>query len=209
MVIIPDSAAGVDGLTFTVGQITWTTGVNSFTIAATKVVQIQSASTTSSSATALTTLATTLTTPAMAPTMPTTRQPLPRYQGRTIDNTDLIEAIDQVGHNLSQTLTLVDSIQNQSTEQVSLHHNRSTQPVQVHRPTRLDIDLVVTATPKGCMVRLCPVPTPGLRLLMEDCQAFPYGLENATFEYAYHTPHMFMGPTERDHALDLYFLDIL
>jgi hypothetical protein len=33
-----------------------------------------------------------------------------------IDNTDLIEAIDQVGHKLSQTLTLVDSIQNQSTE---------------------------------------------------------------------------------------------
>jgi hypothetical protein len=31
MVIIPDSAAVADGLTFTVGQITWTTGVNSFT----------------------------------------------------------------------------------------------------------------------------------------------------------------------------------
>jgi hypothetical protein len=30
MVIIPDSAAVVDGLSFTVGQITWTTGVNSF-----------------------------------------------------------------------------------------------------------------------------------------------------------------------------------
>jgi hypothetical protein len=56
------------------------------------------------------------TTPAMAPTTPTTRRPLPRYKGRTIDNTDLIEAIDQVGHKLSQTLTLVDSIQNQSTK---------------------------------------------------------------------------------------------
>jgi hypothetical protein len=33
-----------------------------------------------------------------------------------IDNTDLIEAIDQVGHKLSQTLTLVDLIQNQSTK---------------------------------------------------------------------------------------------
>jgi hypothetical protein len=29
-----------------------------------------------------------------------------------IDNADLIEAIDQVGCKLSQTLTLVDSIQN-------------------------------------------------------------------------------------------------
>jgi hypothetical protein len=81
-----------------------------------------------------------------------------------IDNTDRIEAIDQVGHKLSQTLTLVDSIQNQSTEQVLLHHNRSTRPVWVRRPTRLDTDLVVTATLKGRTVRLCPVPTPGLRL---------------------------------------------
>jgi hypothetical protein len=58
----------------------------------------------------------TSTTPATALTTPTTRQPLPRYKGRMIDNTDLIEAIDQVGHKLLQTLTLVDSIQNQSME---------------------------------------------------------------------------------------------
>jgi hypothetical protein len=52
------------------------------------------------------------TTLATAPTTPTTRRPLPCYKGRVIDNTDLIEAIDQVNHKLSQTLTLVDSIQN-------------------------------------------------------------------------------------------------
>jgi hypothetical protein len=57
-----------------------------------------------------------LTTLAMAPTTPTTHRPLPRYKGRVIDNTDLIEAIDQVSHKLSQTLTLVDLIQNQSTQ---------------------------------------------------------------------------------------------
>jgi hypothetical protein len=34
-------------------------------------------------------------------TMSTTCRPLPRYKGRVIDNTDLIEAIDQVGHKLS------------------------------------------------------------------------------------------------------------
>jgi hypothetical protein len=56
------------------------------------------------------------TTLATALTTPTTRRPLPRYKGRVIDNTDLIEAIDQVGHKLSQTLTLVDSIQIQSTK---------------------------------------------------------------------------------------------
>jgi hypothetical protein len=71
-------------------------------------------------------LATALTTLAMVSTTLTTCRPLSRYKGRVIDNTDLIKAIDQVGHKLSQTLTLVDSIQNQSTEQVLLHHNRST-----------------------------------------------------------------------------------
>jgi hypothetical protein len=55
--------------------------------------------------------------------------------------------------------------------------------------------------------------TLGLRLskyqaLTEDCQALPYGLKNATSEYVYRTPHLFMGPTERDHASDVYFLDI-
>jgi hypothetical protein len=98
MVIIPDSADVADGLSFTVGQITWITGVNSFTATAMEDAQIQSTSTMSSSAMALTTLATALTTSI-------TRRPLPRYKGRMIDNTDLIEAIDQVGHKLSQTLT--------------------------------------------------------------------------------------------------------
>jgi hypothetical protein len=36
MVIIPDFMAVADGLTFTIGHITWTTSVNSFTAAATE-----------------------------------------------------------------------------------------------------------------------------------------------------------------------------
>jgi hypothetical protein len=60
-------------------------------------------------------LAMALTTPATALTTPTTCRPLPCYKGRVINNTDLIEAIDQVGYKLLQTLTLVDLIQNQST----------------------------------------------------------------------------------------------
>jgi hypothetical protein len=36
MVIIPDFMAVADGLLFTVGQITWTTDVNSFTATATE-----------------------------------------------------------------------------------------------------------------------------------------------------------------------------
>jgi hypothetical protein len=40
MVIIPDSTAVADGLLFTVGQITWTTGANSFTATTTEEAQI-------------------------------------------------------------------------------------------------------------------------------------------------------------------------
>jgi hypothetical protein len=94
MVIIPDSVTVADGLSFTIGQITWTTGVHSFTATTMEEAQIRSALTMSSSAMAPTTLATAL-------TKPTTRRPLPRYKGTVIDNTDLIEAIDQVGHKLS------------------------------------------------------------------------------------------------------------
>jgi hypothetical protein len=42
MVIIPDSTAVVDGLSFTVSQITWTTGINSFTATTTEEAQIRS-----------------------------------------------------------------------------------------------------------------------------------------------------------------------
>jgi hypothetical protein len=100
MVIIPDSTAVVNGLSFTVSQITWTTGINSFTATTMEEAQIRSTSTMSSSAMALTTLTAALTTPATALTTPTTRRPLPHYKRRVIDNTDLIEAIDQVGHKL-------------------------------------------------------------------------------------------------------------
>jgi hypothetical protein len=90
---------------------------------------------------------------------------------------------------------------------------RQHRPVQACYPTRLDTDLVVSTTPKGCTVCLRPVPTPGLRpskyqVLMEGCLAFPYDLKNAASEYAYCTPHLFMGPTELGHVSDLYFLDI-
>jgi hypothetical protein len=40
MVIIPDSATVVDRPMFTVDQITWTTGANSFTATATEEAQI-------------------------------------------------------------------------------------------------------------------------------------------------------------------------
>jgi hypothetical protein len=47
---------------------------------------------------------------------PTTRRPLPRYQERHLNNSDLIEYIDWVTVGLAKTLTLVDLIRDQSTE---------------------------------------------------------------------------------------------
>jgi hypothetical protein len=69
-----------------------------------------------------------LASPALAPslTTPATHRLLPCYQGRKLDNTDLIDSIDQLGGKLSFTLALVDSLQEQFTEQSSNGYNGST-----------------------------------------------------------------------------------
>ena len=130
MVIISGSMATPNGLTFTVGQITWTTGSDDAIAMITEETWIQSAPTTASPtlATAPTTmdlapttvrlapttmdLAPTMvhlapTTPASSSATPTTRRPLPRYKGKQIDNTDLLNSIDRVGTKLAKTLALV------------------------------------------------------------------------------------------------------
>jgi len=45
------------------------------------------------------------TTPTTSPTTSTTHPPLPRYNGRQVDNSDLLEAIDWVDHKLSEAAT--------------------------------------------------------------------------------------------------------
>ena len=96
MVIIPGSMAMPNGLTFIVGQITWTTGSDDFIAMTTEEAQIQSASTTASPAlaTAPTTVDLALATPASSSAMPTTRRSLPCYKGRQIDNANLLDSID-------------------------------------------------------------------------------------------------------------------
>ena len=93
------------------------------------------------------------TTPTSPSATPTTRHPLPRYKGRQIDNTDLLDSIDRVGTKLAETLALVSLIQSQPNEQVTTTHNRSTRPARASHLARLGMDLVVTSTPKGCSVR--------------------------------------------------------
>ena len=141
MVITSGSVATPDGLTITVGQITWTTGSDDLIAMTTEEARIQSASTAASPAsattptmvdtaptmvdTAPTTVETAPTTMGLAPTMvhlaptmpasssatPTIHRPLPRYKGKQIDNTDLLDSIDWVGTKLAKTLALVSSIQ--------------------------------------------------------------------------------------------------
>ena len=135
-----------NGLTFIVGQITWTTGSDGFIVMTTEEAWIQSAPTTTplasataptTTATAPTTTDTTPTTTDTAPTTmdlapttvhlapttptsplatPTTRHPLPRYKGKQIDNTDLLDSVDQVSIKLIETLALVSTIQSQPNE---------------------------------------------------------------------------------------------
>ena len=193
MVIISGSMATPNGLTFTIGQITWTTGPD-VSITMTEAC-IQPAPTTTSPAsatvpttvntapttvnTALTTTNTASTTMDLAPTTvhlapttptatPTTRHPLPRYGGKQIDDTDLLDSIDRV----------------------TAPHNRSIRPARASRPARLGTDLVVVSTPEGRSARRQPAFATGLRLYeyevpTENHQVQPYGLQNAASSYAY------------------------
>ena len=134
MVIIPGFMATPNGLTFTIGQITWTTGSDDFIAMTTEEAWIQSVSTTAppASATALTMVDTAPTTKDLASTTvdlvpttvdlapttpvsllatPTIHRSLPRYKGRQIDNTDLLDSIDRVDTKLAETLALVSTIQ--------------------------------------------------------------------------------------------------
>jgi hypothetical protein len=157
MVIFPESMAMAAGLTFTIGQITWTIGSNDFVVTAMEEVQIRSASTTSPTpASTMTMLAPASPAPAPSPTTPATHRLLPRYQGRKLDTTDLIDSIDRLGGKLLFTLALVDLLQEQFTEHNSNGYNRSTRPARATRFQWLGMDLVVTSTPEGFSARPRP-----------------------------------------------------
>jgi hypothetical protein len=93
-----------------IGTFTWTTGANGFAEAV-EAVQAPPAPTESTSTTADSISGLVSESPP-----PTTCRPLPRYQGRRLANTDLVESIDRVTMGLAETLTLVDSIRDRSAE---------------------------------------------------------------------------------------------
>ena len=84
MVIIPGSMAMPNGLMFTVGQITWTTGSDNLIAMTTEEARIQSVSTTASSASAMAPTMVDLAPATLASSLatPITRRSLPRYKGR-------------------------------------------------------------------------------------------------------------------------------
>jgi len=82
MVIIPASVAVAEGLTFTIGQITWTTHGGGLTTTTLEETQIQSGA-----AEAMIPI-----TPSTITTTPRARPPLPCYKGKRVDNSDLLEA---------------------------------------------------------------------------------------------------------------------
>jgi hypothetical protein len=198
----PASMVLLAGLTFTIGMFTWTTGADG-PAEVMETVQAPPAPTESASTTA-----DPISGPVSGSPPPTTRRPLPRYQGRRLDNTDLVESIDRVTMNLAETLTLVDSIRDRSSE------DRHSRPARAGRQRRLDPNLVITATPEWRTVRYRPVPVTGLRsrdykaLTEHSPNTYPYGLVNTTSEYAARIPHLFVDPAERDHVSDLYLINL-
>jgi hypothetical protein len=98
------------GQTFTIGTFTWTTGLDG-AVEVMEAVQAPPAPTESTRAPVYPNLGL-----PSGSSSPATRRPLPRYQGRRLDNSDLIESIDRVTTGLVETLTLVESIRDQSAE---------------------------------------------------------------------------------------------
>jgi hypothetical protein len=92
------------GLTFMIRTFTWTTGADG----PTEVMEAVQAPPTPTESTS--TIVDLILGPVLGSSSLTTRYPLPRYQGRRLNNTDLIESIDWVTMGLAKPLTLVDLI---------------------------------------------------------------------------------------------------
>ena len=167
MVIIPASAAVAEGLTFTVGQITWTTRGGDLTTMTPEETQVQSG----------TSEALALITPA-----PRTRLPLPRYRAKRVDNLDLLQALDRVEHKLLEASNLVDSISCKPDQATTSNFFDSRRPTRVSTHERLEMSLTITSTTAGRAVKFKTV---------SPDQNFPHGLNNAADQFSRHTNSLF------------------
>jgi hypothetical protein len=206
MVIFPASMVLEAGQTFTVRTFTWTSSVNG-TAKIVEAVRDSPAPIKSTPA---------LADPNLGSSVPAAHRLLPCHQGRQLDNSDLVKSIDWVTEGLAKTLTLVEAIRDQPTEDGynPIHHYWAERPAWASRQRRQDSYLVITAIPGERMIHYRPVPSTGLRL--GDCEAPTsqppntslFGLANTASTCADHAMHLFTGLAEHDHVLDLYLLDL-
>ena len=168
MVIVPASAAVPEGLTFTVGQITWTTHGGDLTTTASEETQIRSGTTT-----------------ALAPTTLTSsnRPSLPRYKGKKVDGSDIFRALDRADLKLLEASRLVDGISCQSGQAAPTDFFNSCRPTRVVTHERLGTSLTITSTPSGRSV--------GLKADLD--QDSLYRLDNSAVHYSWHIQSLFNG----------------
>ena len=166
MVIVPVSVAVPEGLTFTVGQITWTTHGGGLTTTASEETQIRSG-----------------TTAALIPITPTpsTRPPLPRYRGKKVDDSDLFRALDHADLRLLEASRLVDGFSRRSDQVAPTDSFDSCRPTRVITHEQLGTSLTITSTPTGRSVELKADPD----------QISPYGLNNSADHYSRHIQSLF------------------
>jgi len=167
MVIVPASAVVAEGLTFTVGQITWTTLGGGLATTTSEEIQIQSG-------------AAEVSTP-ITPTL-SARSLLPRYEARQVDDSDLLQALERADLKLLKASDLVDSILRQSDQALSTKFSDSGRPTRATTHEQLDMSLTITSTPTGRSVKL-KTDSPD--------QDHPYGLNNAADQYSRHTRSLF------------------
>jgi len=172
IVIILASAVVADGLTFNVGRITWTTHDGSLTTMSLEGTQIQSGATEVMVSIITTTIMTT----------PRARPPLPRYKGKRVDYSDLLEALDRSDLKLLEASNLVDSISRKPDQASASNFFNSHRPTLVTTHERLGTSLTITATTVGWTIKF--------KIASPD-QNFPHGLSNAADRFSRHTQALF------------------
>ena len=129
-----------------------------------------------------TTSTTTTFAPTTLSTTPTSRPLLPRYKGKQIDDSDLLEAIDRANHRLSEVSDLVNSISDQITKTAPLDGHDSARPTRITSHERLGTSLVITTTPEGRIVHFKATPLGG---------CLPHGLSNMADQVSRYTRWLF------------------
>ena len=163
MVTIPASATVPEGLTFTVGQITWTTCSGGFATTVPKEIQIQSEITPS---------------PTTRMTAPSSRPPFPLYKGKEIDCSDLLQALDRADSKLLEVSQLIDGVLRRPDQAARADFSKFRRPTRVATHERLGTSLTITSTPSGRSVEL----------KKED---YPCGLNNSASVYSQHVQSVF------------------